>query len=92
MPRGMKYEEKAGKRGTFFVSEDDHMWHKHGMKQKQDQGIYLRCVFGRPTEKMKEEGIKKCPGKAMYRAEKKSLQILLSSTQAGPGRKVKQEQ
>ena len=27
-----------------------------------------------------------------YRAEKKSLQILLSSTQAGPGRKVKQEQ
>ena len=26
-----------------------------------------------------------------YRAEKKSLQILLSSTQAGPGRKVKQE-
>ena len=28
----------------------------------------------------------------MYRAEKKSLQILLSSTQAGPGRKVKQEQ
>ena len=28
----------------------------------------------------------------MYRAEKKSLQILLSSTQSGPGRKVKQEQ
>ena len=28
----------------------------------------------------------------MYRAEKKSLQILLSSTQAGPVRKVKQEQ
>ena len=28
----------------------------------------------------------------MYRAEKKSMQILLSSTQAGPGRKVKQEQ
>ena len=28
----------------------------------------------------------------MYRAEKKSLKILLSSTQAGPGRKVKQEQ
>ena len=28
----------------------------------------------------------------LYRAEKKSLQILLSSTQAGPGRKVKQEQ
>ena len=28
----------------------------------------------------------------MYRAEKKSLQILLSRTQAGPGRKVKQEQ
>ena len=27
-----------------------------------------------------------------YRAEKKSLQILLSSTKAGPGRKVKQEQ
>ena len=27
-----------------------------------------------------------------YRAEKKSLQILLSRTQAGPGRKVKQEQ
>ena len=27
-----------------------------------------------------------------YRDEKKSLQILLSSTQAGPGRKVKQEQ
>ena len=27
-----------------------------------------------------------------YRAEKKSLQILLSSTQAGPGRIVKQEQ
>ena len=27
-----------------------------------------------------------------YRAEKKSLQNLLSSTQAGPGRKVKQEQ
>ena len=27
-----------------------------------------------------------------YRAEKKSLQILLSSTQARPGRKVKQEQ
>ena len=27
-----------------------------------------------------------------YRAEKKFLQILLSSTQAGPGRKVKQEQ
>ena len=27
-----------------------------------------------------------------YRAEKKYLQILLSSTQAGPGRKVKQEQ
>ena len=27
-----------------------------------------------------------------YRAEKKSLQILLSSTQAGTGRKVKQEQ
>ena len=29
---------------------------------------------------------------ATYRGEKKSLQILLSSTQAGPGRKVKQEQ
>ena len=29
---------------------------------------------------------------SVYRAEKKSLQILLSSTQAGPGRKVKQEQ
>ena len=28
----------------------------------------------------------------MYRAEKKSLQILLSNTQARPGRKVKQEQ
>ena len=28
----------------------------------------------------------------MYRAEKKSLQILLSRTQAGPGRKIKQEQ
>ena len=28
----------------------------------------------------------------VYRAEKKSMQILLSSTQAGPGRKVKQEQ
>ena len=28
----------------------------------------------------------------VYSAEKKSLQILLSSTQAGPGRKVKQEQ
>ena len=28
----------------------------------------------------------------LYRAEKKSLQILLSSTQAGPGRKVKREQ
>ena len=28
----------------------------------------------------------------MYRAEKKSLQILLSRTQAGPGRKVKQVQ
>ena len=28
----------------------------------------------------------------IYRAEKKSLQILLSSTQAGPSRKVKQEQ
>ena len=28
----------------------------------------------------------------MYRAEKKSLQILLSSTQAGPGKKVKQKQ
>ena len=28
----------------------------------------------------------------LYRAEKKSLQILLSSTKAGPGRKVKQEQ
>ena len=28
----------------------------------------------------------------MYRAEKKSLQILLSMSQAGPGRKVKQEQ
>ena len=27
-----------------------------------------------------------------YRAEKKSLQILLSRTQAGPGRKVKQQQ
>ena len=27
-----------------------------------------------------------------YRAEKKCLQILLSSTQAGPGRKVKQEE
>ena len=27
----------------------------------------------------------------LYRAEKKSLQILLNSTQAGPGRKVKQE-
>ena len=30
--------------------------------------------------------------KEIYRAEKKSLQILLSSTQAGPGRKVKQGQ
>ena len=29
---------------------------------------------------------------SMYRAEKKSLQILLSRTQVGPGRKVKQEQ
>ena len=28
----------------------------------------------------------------VYRAEKRSLQILLSSTQAGPGRKLKQEQ
>ena len=27
-----------------------------------------------------------------YRSEKKSLQILVSRTQAGPGRKVKQEQ
>ena len=29
---------------------------------------------------------------SLYRAKKKSLQILLSSPQAGPGRKVKQEQ
>ena len=32
------------------------------------------------------------PMSSTYRAEKKSLQILLSRTQAGPGRKVKQEQ
>ena len=31
-------------------------------------------------------------GLLYYRAEKKSWQILLSRTQAGPGRKVKQEQ
>ena len=28
----------------------------------------------------------------LYRAEKKYLQIVLSSTQAGPGRRVKQQQ
>ena len=39
------------------------------------------------------EDPKSMPGEfSMYRAEKKSMQILLSSTQAGPGRKVKQEQ
>ena len=32
------------------------------------------------------------PKSWVYRAEKKSLQILLSRTQAGPGRKFKQEQ
>ena len=31
-------------------------------------------------------------GERTYRSEKKSLQILLSRTKAGPGRKVKQEQ
>ena len=39
------------------------------------------------------EDPKSMPGEfSMYRAEKKSMQILLSSTQAGPGRKVKQQQ
>ena len=47
-------------------------------------------VVERKKEVMGEGGRKK--GKEKYRAEKKSLQILLSSTQAGPGRKAKKEQ
>ena len=48
--------------------------------------------WGRP---LLSSSSNQCPSAAVlyyYRAEKKSLQILLSSTQAGSGRKVKQEQ
>ena len=56
------------------------------LRAKQDW--QKRCVLtqGEPTAALYFMFI------AMYRAEKKSWQILLSSTQAGPGRKVKQEQ
>ena len=33
-----------------------------------------------------------CKNASMYRGEKKSVQILLSYSQAGPGRKAKQDQ
>ena len=39
-----------------------------------------------------ETSVKEIDISERYRAEKKSLQIVLSSTQAGPGRKVRQEQ
>ena len=50
--------------------------HLHGAAQR------LRPAW------LRQRGMNVCD----YRAEKKSLQILLSSTQAGPGRNVKQEQ
>ena len=50
-------------------------------------------MFDEPSRKMHANEILKLKTPApKYRAEKKSLQILLSSNQAGPGGKVKQEQ
>ena len=50
-------------------------------------------MFGRTLhEPAAETKLLFCAPLRYYRAEKKSLQILLSRTQAGPGRKVKQEQ
>ena len=58
MPRGMTYTEKTGLRkdGSFFVSEDYHMWRKQGMPGQ------IICAFGRLTKDMKDGKIRKCPG------------------------------
>ena len=60
MPRGMTYAEKTGLRkdGSFFVSEDNHLWRKQGMP-----GAII-CAFGRLTTAMKDERIRRCPGNA----------------------------
>ena len=55
-----------------------------GRHDSHDPHVGVRAA---PAEELQG---RHCTGK--YRAEKKSLQILLSRTQAGPGRKVKQEQ
>ena len=58
MPRGMTYTEKTGLRkdGSFFVSEDYHMWRKQGMPGQ------IICAFGRLTKDMKDGKIRKCRG------------------------------
>ena len=62
IPRGMKYTEKTGLRddGSFFVSEDHHLWRRHG--QKKGQMFYIKCAFGKLTAGMRKEGITKCEG------------------------------
>ena len=67
IPRGMKYAEKTGLRddGTFFVSEDHHLWRRHG--QKKGQMFYIKCAFGKPqTARMRKEGIAKCEGNIIH--------------------------
>ena len=84
--------QHARRAGLVDQDDDDpHLGGKKRMAQNGGQkgpdgwdgGSDNQGASSRPRAYVREE---------KYRAEKKSLQILLSSTQAGPGRKVKQEQ
>ena len=74
-PKGMRYVKKTGLRtdGYFLVSEDNHLWRKHGMRYKSDDTVYVRCAFGRLNRDMKDEGIKICKGNSLMKKIKFSL-------------------
>ena len=66
--------------GTYNKISNYNGHHAYEREGKERLYIYFYSSLVRPRQDF-----------LLYRAEKKSLQILLSSTQAGPGRKVKQE-
>ena len=63
VPRGLSYTEIPALRvdGTFFKTEDGHIWRKHGQEIKGG-GFYLRCFLRRLTKRMTEQNVEQCTG------------------------------
>ena len=73
-----------GPRAERVAQDQDRQVRRSAQRGKHDTLMGTEFIFVNWTNY--------CVWSVIYRAEKKSLQIVLSSTQAGPGRKVRQEQ